>query len=195
MADFKISFKITMGNEGGYANNTNDYGGETYAGISHKNFPVWQGWAIIDNYKHSPGFPSNLKSDVGLQTMVEIFYKMEFWDRMSLDTVNDQHIATELFDLGVNTGTGIAGQFLQRSLNVLNNNTALWNDLAVDGVIGKRTVSILNAYSNQKAVLKCIIALQGAKYIGICENNHSQEEFMLGWIIRAFEQFTLNTSL
>lgn len=37
MAIFNSAFKITMGNEGGYANNPDDSGGETYAGIA-RNF-------------------------------------------------------------------------------------------------------------------------------------------------------------
>ena len=36
MANFHIGHSVTMGNEGGYANNPADRGGETWMGISRK---------------------------------------------------------------------------------------------------------------------------------------------------------------
>ena len=48
MADFNQAFDITMGHEGGYANNKLDTGGETYRGVSRNNWPDWEGWRLID---------------------------------------------------------------------------------------------------------------------------------------------------
>ena len=36
MADFNDAFDETMGHEGGYVNDSNDAGGETYRGISRR---------------------------------------------------------------------------------------------------------------------------------------------------------------
>lgn len=47
MADFKIAFDITNKTEAGYANNPDDSGGETYAGISRNNWPYWEGWKNV----------------------------------------------------------------------------------------------------------------------------------------------------
>ena len=37
--------------ESGYANVSGDLGGETYRGITRKNFPKWDGWKIVDENK------------------------------------------------------------------------------------------------------------------------------------------------
>ena len=48
MAIFNSAFQITMGNEGGYANNPADSGGETYKGIAKNYWPNWEGWTAVD---------------------------------------------------------------------------------------------------------------------------------------------------
>lgn len=185
MADFKKSYAVVRENEGGYANNPNDRGGETYKGIARKFWSEWEGWKIIDSYKkHVRNFESDLEKDQGLQDAVLAFYKRYFWNELSLDQVNDQQIATELFDTGVNMSTNTAGTFLQRSLNVLNNQGRMYPDLLVDGRIGAKTIQVLNAHKSPSRVLKMLNCLQGAKYVAICENNPSQEEFMWGWMNR-----------
>jgi len=184
-----MAYKATMKAEGSYANNPNDKGGETYAGISRKNWPWWGGWMTIDNMRKTPNFPECIDQIGSLQVLVQDFYRVNFWNVLKLDQFT-QPIATELFDLGVNCGTGVAGQFLQRSLNCLNNNATLFPDLTVDGSIGAATLAAF-AKCRDTDVLACIVALQGAKYISICENNHSQEEFMKGWIRRAFSRYSL----
>ena len=183
MADFKTAYKITMAHEGGYANNPADTGGETWKGIARKKHPGWPGWVLVDKAKNGD-FPANLHSVKGLQDMVESFYKSKFWDYLKLDQVNNQKIANELFDTAVNMGQGIAALFLQRSLNVSNRNGKDYADLQLDGNIGPVTISTLNNHPRQEQVLKLLNTLQGAKYIGICEANPSQEIFLTSWLSR-----------
>ncbi|MBN8852209.1 MAG: hypothetical protein BGO55_00510 [Sphingobacteriales bacterium 50-39] len=190
MADFEIAYKATIRVERGYANNPNDTGGETYGGVSRNNWPQWSGWKIIDELKGKPGFGAALQANKDLQAAMRGFYQVNFWDVLRLNQVQDQPIANELFDLAVNCSSKIAALFLQRSLNVLNKQGKFYPDIVVDGVVGAGTLNAL-AKANQKDVLKCIVALQGARYIGIAENRASQEEFMAGWIRRAFGQFSL----
>jgi len=52
--DFGPAYDIIRRNEGYYANNPADTGGETYAGIARNLWPQWPGWPIIDEYKYSP---------------------------------------------------------------------------------------------------------------------------------------------
>jgi lysozyme family protein len=180
MANFEQAYSLTMGHEGGYANNPNDRGGETYKGIARKFFPGWSGWDIIDTYKDK----SQLSKDETLQKRVRAFYKEHFWNALSLDFVNNQSIATELFDTGVNMGIGQAAMFLQTILNVSNRGGKDYQDVIKDGKIGPKTVAILNAHPRPDEVLKGLNCLQGAKYIAICEHNPSQEVFYVGWMKR-----------
>jgi len=187
MADFKTAFAATMNIEGGYENDKDDSGGETYAGISRNNWPNWAGWSAVDHMKQTPNFPGNLDQSTIIRQLVESFYKTNFWDVLDLDSVTGQPIANELFDLSVNCGVQTAGKFAQRAANALNDDGKKWGDIAVDGVVGLATIRAINT-ANQSDLLKCIIALQGAAYILICEKNNKQEKFMAGWIRRAFKQ-------
>ena len=46
MSDFNIAFEKTLLAEGGYklTDVANDKGGQTYAGITRRDHPAWQGW-------------------------------------------------------------------------------------------------------------------------------------------------------
>ena len=49
-------------------------------------------------------------------------------------------MAEELFEASVNCGPGNGVKFLQRGLNALNSRERLYQDLAVDGAMGPKTV-------------------------------------------------------
>lgn len=187
MADFRTAYQIVMTNEGGYANNPTDRGGETWRGIARKIFPTWSGWVFVDAAKQQANFPSNLAANDQLQKLVLAFYKENFWNKLNLDLVNNQKIANELFDTGVNMGSGVAGTFLQRVLNVSNRGGKDYPDLTVDGTVGQKTIAVLNGHKRIEEVYKGLNCLQGAKYIGICESNPSQEIFYRSWYSRVFE--------
>ena len=111
MADFKQAWKITGANEGGYSNVAGDTGGETYAGITRKNFPHWSGWVTVDSHKPiSRG--TTLQS---LEPAVESFYKTNFWDPVDGDNITDQTLANDVFDMAVNAGVGEALKLLKQS--------------------------------------------------------------------------------
>jgi len=188
MADFKTAHKIVMQHEGGYANNRNDKGGETYKGVARKRHPNWLGWDIVDSIKKLQANPDSfeiiLQSNEILQKLVLSFYKTEFWDALSLDNVKDQSIATELYDTGVNMGTGIAALFLQTALNVSNRNGKDYDDLKKDAKVGPNTVNTLNAHQRPADVLKVLNCLQGSRYIDIMEGNPGQEIFFRSWFNR-----------
>jgi lysozyme family protein len=184
MADFTTAYNLTMGVEGGYANNPNDHGGQTWKGIAQKMHPEWTGWAIIELAKSQPDFPSCLKKNNDLERMVRAFYKEQFWNCLGLDQVNDQKIANELFDTSVNCGQGTAAMILQRALNVCSNSFRDYAKLMVDGQVGSKTIGVLNTHKRPALVLKILNVLQGERYINICENNPSQDEFINSWMSR-----------
>jgi lysozyme family protein len=184
MAEFKEAFDITMAHEGGYSDHPNDYGNVTYAGISRRYHPTWNGWLIIDKYKRLPNFPSNLTGNEAIKEQVYSFYKKNFWDANKLDQVKNQSIANEVFDTGVNMGYRVAAEFLQRAYNLLSKDEQAYKKLYVDGQIGSKTISAINAHPQPIKLLKALNILQGAKYITICERDSSQEVFFSGWIER-----------
>jgi len=108
MADFKKAITKVLKSEGGYANDPDDLGGETYKGISRKNWPEWEGWKIVDREKKNKNFPKSLDSLVFLIDEVLKFYKVNFWDKVWGDKINKQLVAEMLFDSAVNEGVSPA---------------------------------------------------------------------------------------
>jgi len=185
MANFLTAYQVVKKIEGGYANDKEDRGGETYKGISRVNFPGWKGWPVIDVRKRqTKRFETLLEKDDTLQALVLDFYKIEFWDELGLDQVYDQTIATELFDTGVNMGTGIAAIFLQKILNVLNNNGHDYPDIKEDAKVGPVTIGYLNKHKRPGDVLKLLNCLQGARYVDIARVRPANEKFMRSWLTR-----------
>ncbi|RYG50100.1 MAG: hypothetical protein EOO01_11495 [Chitinophagaceae bacterium] len=184
MADFLTAYQVVLAHEGGYANDPDDTGGETYKGISRKNFPNWEGWRIIDLHRTHNDFPAVLDKSERLAQYAQDFYRKNFWNKMSLGKVKLQSIATELFDTGVNMGDKTAAMFLQIALNATNRNQRDYFDVAEDGKIGEQTLSALNAHPYPASVLKLLNIQQGYRYLSITRASPTQEKFLRSWLSR-----------
>ncbi len=185
MAEYQKEYKKLLGFEGGYINDPDDLGEETYKGISRANFPDWKGWVIIDELKENPGFPGVLDRTNMLDEEVQKFYKREFWDRLQLDIIGGI-IAGEIFEQAVNLGVRTAAKHLQRALNLLNNNEKYYKNIDVDGQIGNVTLSTLKvclSIRNEKLIYNVLNFLQGARYIELMEKRETNEKF-IGWFNR-----------
>jgi lysozyme family protein len=187
MADFDKALVPVLGHEGGYVNDPDDMGGETYKGVARRFNGGWPGWRRIDPAKRQRGFPQRLERDDVLQGQVRAFYKQHYWDKFQGDAIVNQDVAEELFDTAVNLGVGRAVTFLQRALNVLNRNATLYPDLVEDGAFGPRSLTALSAYLDRDApahLLKVLNILQGMHYIEFMTRSPEQEKFARGWLKR-----------
>ena len=161
--------------EGGFSNHPADRGGATRWGITEA---VARRQGYMDDMRTLP------RSDAAA------IYKKLYWENPKFDAVAARApaLAAELFDTGVNMGTGTATAFLQRALNALNRETRDYADLAVDRRIGPATLAALDAFLMKRGggaetvLLKAIEALQGAHYIILAEARPSQEAFLYGWL-------------
>lgn len=119
MADFEKAYSRTGKFEGGYVNDPDDNGGETYYGISRKFHPTWLGWKIVDEQKKKSNFPSNLKDRRNdLLILEKNFYKVNFWDKVWGDKINDQRVANDMYDTAVNMGVGTSIKLSQRQFKM-----------------------------------------------------------------------------
>lgn len=187
MANFFEAYNITLKHEGGYGNDPDDVGGETYRGIARRYNPSWPGWATIDELKTKSGFPGTAYNDHMLDVMVKEFYKSLYWDINLLDHCSSQSVANEMFDTGVNMGTHRAGKFLQKALNLLNKNGRLYSDITEDGKVGRNTLKALNAclaYRGDEYLYKLLNILQGNHYINYMTKSPTQEKYAYGWLKR-----------
>lgn len=160
--------------EGGYVNDSDDSGGETNFGVTVE---------VARRY----GYTGSM---IAMPRAVAFsVYSDMYWNKLRLDDIERMSpmIAEELADTGINMGTGRAGQFLQRSLNTLNNRGQYYNDISVDGAVGNGTLGALQAYLNkrgtrgEKVLYKMLNALQGAFYVELSERREKDEKFIFGW--------------
>ena len=157
--------------EGGYVNDPSDSGGETNFGITV---------AVV----RANGYNGAMR-DLPRSVAFDI-YSAKYWDAVKGDGLAklSELVAEEVVDTSVNMGPGRAGEFLQRSLNVLNNQAKLYADLVVDGAIGPATVSALRGYlgtRDEETLAKALNCLQGAYYITLAERREKDERFVYGW--------------
>lgn len=127
MAVFSLAYKKLEAAEGGYVNDPDDNGGETYKGISRKANPDWVGWISIDQIKksHPNTFKSILKRTPELEKKVQDLYKDKYWDCFELDDIPNQMVAEQMFDTAVNCGQVAAIKFAQRVLDL--RETGVWS--------------------------------------------------------------------
>lgn len=118
MAQFDEEFDKVILAEGGYVNDPDDAGGETYLGISRKNNPKWVGWEVIDAEKKKglKNITARLKKNTALTNSTKLLYKQNYWDVLELDDIPSQSIAHELFDTCVNCGKATAIRIAQQVL-------------------------------------------------------------------------------
>jgi len=184
--EFTRAYAVLMAHEGGYSNNPNDRGGETYKGISRVYHPGWQGWPMVDAAKALSGFPACLEGNALLQTLVKSFYKGTFWDHFYCDSLPEE-LAIEIFEQAVNLGVGRTARHLQKACNALNRNQKLFRDLTVDGAFGRLTLQAVVTLVNLNeghVLLNVLNVLQGGHYLSLMCDDPTQEEFARGWLKR-----------
>ena len=114
-------------------------------------------------------------------------YATEYWDSVRGDDLLSisEALAAEVVDTAVNCGPGIASEFLQRQLNVLNRRGSIYADIIVDRNIGSRTIAAVNAYAQSREVdvlVRGLNCLQGALYTELCERREADEDNFYGWL-------------
>ena len=126
MGNFDKAFDLLIGNEGGYANNPADPGGET-------------NWSITRTVAVDNGYAGSMRL-MPKETAKQIYKKM-YWDKLQCDQL-PFIVAFQLFDAGVNHGNSQAVKFLQRALSVVD-----------DGVIGAKTIAAVSKLEDLQIVM------------------------------------------
>ncbi|PQM27912.1 hypothetical protein CVO77_05065 [Sphingopyxis lindanitolerans] len=174
-ADADALIDAVIDREGRYVNHPADRGGPTC-------------WGISEAVARAQGYDGAMRELP--RTAAASIYRSVYWLRPAFDRValRAPKIAAELFDTGVNMGTGTATGFLQRALNALNRAARDYPDIAVDRAIGPRTLSALDGLlkargrGGETVLLRAMEALQGERYIALAERRPSQEAFLYGWL-------------
>jgi lysozyme family protein len=174
------AIKTLLPEEGGatYTNDPTDKGGATKYGITE---------ALARAHGYT-GSMENLSQDQAVQIYYAFMWQQPGWDKIAAMT-GASSLALELLDLGVNTGPGRPGQWLQRGLNLLVDG----KPLTVDGQCGAVTRFALQGFITQRGsegirVLCALIrAFAGVFYVQDAEADPTQRKYEFGWLSkRAF---------
>lgn len=178
--DIHTLIDAVIGREGGYSNHPADKGGPTR-------------WGVTQQVARAFGYEGDMRSYPRERAVA--VYERSYWVEPNFHAVAMRYpaLAAELFDIGVNMGTGVAGTFLQRALNVMNQGGQHFGDLTRDGRLGSVSLAALDAYKRLRGneggdrLLEAVRSLRGARYIEICEARPANEAFAYGWFGRMVE--------
>jgi lysozyme family protein len=173
---FQQSLPFILAREGGYVNDPDDAGGETYKGISRVSNPNWIGWKRIDFFKTSQNFPAVLDTDDELSTAISDLYFSNYWLKIKADTINNGLLQLHMFDVAVNSGPIASIIMLQQAIGCKD-----------DGLFGNKTLAALNNTQNQKQFVERYVELRREKYALIVKKRPTQLKYLKGWLNRIFE--------
>lgn len=141
MSNFDTALKILLLNEGGYNNDPNDKGGETYCGIARRIYPNWPGWTLIDAVKKVRNIRNEeLINDAELTAAVRTFY-LNQWKIKNLELINNPGVASLVFDTSQQHGNW--GRVVYMGVNGID--TANWFDKTIPNALSYDLANKINA--------------------------------------------------
>ena len=152
-------------------------GGETYKGIARNKNLNWKGWKIIDAEKKKADFPQSLNNSTNLSSEIEEFYKINYWDKIKGDQIEDESVAFSIFDFAVNAGVKTSIKLAQKVVKTKE-----------DGVIGKISLKAINEMLPEEFLADFTLG-KIVRYIRIVEAKPTTRKFFYGWIKRTMEQY------
>jgi lysozyme family protein len=175
MANFDLAIPLILENEGGYQKNSNDNGNYnsnnelvgTNFGVSAKTFETWLGHP-----------PTEAEVRGMQQSTAEAIYKRYFWDAYNIGLINDQYIASHIFDMYVNSSPKAAATIVQTAIKDVPPFTTV-----VDGVMGKNTRGTINQITanGKGADLNASLVNERKKYLA----SLNSQTFNAAWMNRA----------
>jgi len=177
---FDAAYTRLIGHEGFYSNDPDDTGGETFHGISRVYNPDWPGWEYIDKAQDGE-YALDVET---LDRLARDFYIKTRWNVFRGDEVAamDPALATTLLNISTHLIPSTAVMYLQKALNALNRDGALYPDLKTDGNMGDKTIAATRALcgaGDGGYLIKAIGIQQGMYYL-----NHAKEKFIRGFLNR-----------
>jgi lysozyme family protein len=118
------------------------------------------------------------------QQEIHDIYLQCYWNAMRLSEINDQAIATAIFDCGVNRGIGIGAKYAQRVCNMKN------LGLVIDGKIGDNSLVAINQLS-RAYFIQNLVHMMDSGYDAIAVTHPEKARFLKGWLARSNRLLTL----
>lgn len=120
-------------------------------------------------------------------------YKKYYFEKPGIAAVYEVNpwLARAMFNLSVHGGPNKAIKQFQSLMNFCNNNERYFDDLMVDGIFGKKSLSALEDYSTrrrsqdgQDVLYISYLSLTASFYFDIMDRRPNQEKYFYGWMRR-----------
>ncbi len=164
MANLAQALPWVILHEGGWSDDPSDRGGATNKGIT-----------LATAQRHGIGTVDKLWQIT--DEKVAQIYRADYW---RFDGLDDQRVATKIFDMAVNMGLRTAVRMVQAQIN------ALGAGLAEDGIWGPATMHSANAVEPNH-LLALLVEASVGHYRAIVARRPESGKFLLGWLARAAE--------
>lgn len=164
MSDSKIAIALTLVHEGGFQNDSDDWGNWTGG---------QRGVGVLKGTKYGISaheFPNEDIENLTTERATEI-YQESYWKAHYSEIVY-QPLANKLFDLGVMMGVGSAVRVLQIVLSITG-----------DGIFGPDTVSHVNG-AEPASLTQAFATGLVSHAIAVANANPDDRKYLSGWIKR-----------
>lgn len=171
MSDFKTALDVVLNHEKGWSNNPSDLGGPTNFGISQ---------VAYSHFLRRPVSTDEIRC-MTVEQASEVYLVM-FWEPLNLGKIENQKLATIIFDMAVLMGQEPVIKALQIVLSFR---------LPIDGHLGPETIEEVNSAKDIVSVCRLVLERCQTKlvYDGISRND--QKFFLPGWIARTHDLMNL----
>ena len=174
---FQYAVNVVLKHEGGLSDHPRDPGGVTKYGVSIR-------------FLEAIGLDIDGDGDIDRNDVIALtrpkaieIYRAEWWDKYRYEALNNLLIATKIFDTAVNTGAKRAHKIAQISINRLSD-----KPLAVDGILGAKTMAAINYFEIKGWRSKLLYELRETQrhfYINLVADKPTLKVFEKGWLARA----------
>lgn len=191
---YRAAVDREIGIEGGLSDDPVDRGGTTQYGVSLR-FLVAEGKIDLD-HDGLADFDLDMDGDIDgrdirLLTKGDAvwIYSAFFWKPLRCEEW-DKPLGEMLFDQGINGGLVAAKKLFQRAINACNAHVSDAPRLAVDGLLGSRTVLAEHEVLEHpglgiQALAEAYREEARKRYRAIAAADPSQRRFLKGWLARA----------
>lgn len=170
---FQLVSSYVLKLEGKLSNHQKDPGGITNYGISLR-------------FLKASGIDIDCDGDIDADDVLAInkekareIYRKKWWDAYGYDRIQSIEVAKRVLGFSINMGPKSSGKILQKAINSIGH-----SKLAVDGIVGIKTIAAANMCDENKLV-DAIKKEAICYYKRIVEANPNLKDFLNGWINRA----------
>lgn len=178
MSAFALAIPVVLQHEGHSSFDPQDAGGPTHYGISLRFLKTLDeleaSGFLAGDINHDGVIDAKDIQDLGCKDAIALYHRY-WWQPYGYERIENQALATKVFDLTVNMGSQASHRCLQRAVRA-----AVGPRLVEDGVFGAKTLSAVNALD--PALLLVAYRSEAAGYY----RSLHQPRFEAGWLNRAY---------